>query len=187
MPGHGGSSLTIYVALLRAVNVGGRNKVPMGPLRDLFEDLGHHDIQTYLQSGNVVFSTSERRAGQVADVIEEAVAADLGVEARVLLRTRAQLEQVTTRNPFADVEDDPAKVHVFFLADRPKKAAVAALDPDRSPSDTFHVDGREVFVHFPNGSGRSKLTAGWLEAQLDTPATARNWSTVTKLLELMHG
>ncbi|MCU1353613.1 MAG: hypothetical protein JWM05_2822 [Acidimicrobiales bacterium] len=179
--------MTTYVALLRAVNVGGRNKLSMQALRELLEDLGHTDISTYLQSGNVVFSSPVRRAETLAQDLEEALAADLGVAARVLVRSRSELEQVMSRNPYAATEPDLTKMHVFFLRNRPAKARVLGIDPDRSPPDEFAVDGREIFVHFPNGSGRSKLTATWFESQLDTTATARNWNTVSKLVDLMRG
>ncbi|MCU1452863.1 MAG: hypothetical protein JWN46_1009 [Acidimicrobiales bacterium] len=178
--------MATHVAFLRAVNVGGRGGVAMPALRTLFEDLGHTDVRTCLQSGNVVFTPrlGSKGASLVAE-LEGRIAADLDVPARVVLRTTPELTAVSEGNPFLGTEDRLANLHVVFLADRPTPAAVAKLDPDRSPPDQATVVGREVYLRYPNGSGRSKLTAAYLERQLGTHATARNWNTVTKVLALM--
>jgi uncharacterized protein (DUF1697 family) len=172
--------LTTYAALLRGVNVGGRNQVAMGDLRTLVTDLGHTDVSTYVQSGNVVL-TSGANAAAVSRGIEQAIARELGLDITVLVRTRQQLAKVAAANPF-DASDK--YVHVLFLADRPTAGAVKALDPDRSPPDEFVVAGREVFLHYPNGSGRTKLNGAYFESKLDTRGTARNFNTVNKLLAL---
>jgi uncharacterized protein (DUF1697 family) len=102
----------------------------------------------------------------------------------VILRTAKELARVAGRNPFLDHEPQPSRLHVIFLDAEPARGAQSKLDPDRSPPDRFRVDGREVFVHYPNGMGRSKLTAAYVERQLGVRGTARNWNTVLKLVEL---
>ena len=174
-----------HIALLRGINVGGHNRVPMAELRSLFEGLGHEHVATYVQSGNVVFDSA---AGQSAIVsaIEQAIAAQFGFAVPVVVRSRSELAAVATRHPLAGDEPDEAKLHVFFLADAPP-AAIPGLDPSRYAPDEFVLDGRELYVHYPNGQGRSKLTVARVERAFETTATARNWRTIARLLELADG
>jgi uncharacterized protein (DUF1697 family) len=167
---------TTYAALLRGINLGSRNKIAMADLRALFERVGAEDVATYVQSGNVVFASAEPQAG-LARTIERRIAADLGLEIAVQLRTRAQLAKAVRENPYAGHE--LAALHVTFLAERPERGRVRALDPSRSEPDEFHVAGREVYLYCPNGYGVSKLSNAWFEKQLDVAATTRNWRTVT--------
>ena len=171
-----------YVALLRAVNLGSRNKVSMGDLRATLADLGFEDVSTYVQSGNVVFKARGGKPADLARSIEERIRRDLGVGTTVLLRTGAELAALVAGNPFTQA--DPASVHVTFLAEKPGAAAVRGLDPARSDPDEFRVAGREVYLLGPNGYGRSKFTNAYFEKQLGVAATTRNWRTVTKLAEL---
>jgi uncharacterized protein (DUF1697 family) len=167
-----------YVGLLRAVNVGGRNKVPMAALRDLVESLGHSEVSTFIQSGNVVFTAS----GSVTPKsLETAIAKRFQVDTTVVLRTPSELERVVKANPFAGV--DTSKLHVGFMTRKPSAAAVSALDTERFQPEEFAIRARELYLHLPNGMGRSKLPA-YLDRQLKIPSTVRNWTTVTKLLEL---
>ena len=174
--------MTTYVALLRGVNVGGSNKVPMADLRAMFEANGLADAQTLIQSGNVVFRADGTEAALVSR-IEAAIAETFSLSITVMVRSKAQLAKVLANDPFADAP--PNLAHVAFLSARPAAKAVAALDPDRSPPDAFRVHGREVYLHYPNGSGRSKLTGDYLERVLGVRATARNRNTVGKLLAMM--
>lgn len=171
------------VALLRGVNVGGKVKVPMAELRSLLSGLGLEQVTTYIQSGNVVFQTGGG-AKKVAGRIERGIAEAFGVDVTVLIRTPAQLRTIAEHNPFLADEPDPAKLHVVFLRDRPKAGASSRLDPERSPPDRFHLRGRELYLHLPNGAARSKLTNDYLERRLGVRATARNWKTLLKLIEL---
>lgn len=164
-----------HAALLRAVNVAG-NKVAMRDLAALVERLGGRDVQTYLQSGNVVYSGPAK----LGVALEESLRADLGVEAAVLVRSAAQLAAVVDGKPFAA---DGKLVSVTFLRDRPSAAAVRAIDP-AAYDDEFVVAGREIYLHTPNGYGRSKLLNQFWERKLGTIATTRNWNTVVALAEL---
>ena len=198
-----------YVALLRGINVGGRNAVAMPALRVVFESLGHERVTTYIQSGNVCFTSAPAgatagvggdppgqgaasgRAGVASPVdlaaeIELAMLQAFGLGVRVVLRTRTELARLAAVNPFLDSEAGRAKIHVFFLAAMPTPEGLAKLDPDRFPPDAFAVVGREIFVHYPNGAGRSRLTLDYFERRLGTHGTARNWNTVNELLARLH-
>lgn len=173
-----------YVSLLRAINVSGRNRVPMADLRALFESHDHHDVSTYLQSGNVISRTTSRSAPAVARTIERAVAADLGLEVTVLVRTPAELGRVLAANPFTTGGVDPTRLHVTFLAGSPDPSRVDALDGSAFAPDEFAVHGREVYVHCPGGYGNTRIDNSYFERKLGVAATTRNWKTVTRLVEL---
>jgi uncharacterized protein (DUF1697 family) len=167
------------VALLRGINLGARNKIAMGDLRELFAGLGAEDVTTHVQSGNVVY------AGAVdASAIEARIKRDLGLEITVLVRSAAELDRVVKRNPFAKEASEPKQLHVTFLAEKAPASRVKELDPERSPGDEFSVAGREVYLYCPKGYGVSKLSNDYFEKKLGVPATTRNWNTVTKLAEL---
>jgi uncharacterized protein (DUF1697 family) len=170
-----------YVALLRAVNVGGRNRVAMPGLRAVFESLGHEAVSTYVQSGNVVFRSSSRSAPSIRAGLEQAIEDEFGLDVVVILRTRAEVGVVVDRNPFRRARIPEQQLHVAFLVDRPSRRAVETLDPRRSPPDEFAVVDRHVYLRYPNGMGRTKLTNDYLERRLGTSATVRNWRTVTEL------
>ena len=171
-----------YVALLRAVNLAGHNKISMPVLRDVFVDLGCEDVVTYVQSGNVVFRSSTS-ASRMAATIESGIERALGLKLAVLLRTGRELARVVAANPYADRVDDPTKLHVTFLAVKPDAALVRTL-PNDDPSGEFRIVGREIFGYFPKGYGRTKLSKALFERKLKVAATTRNWRTVEKLAEL---
>jgi uncharacterized protein (DUF1697 family) len=180
--------VTAYVALLRAVNVGGRNSVSMPKLREALVDRGLEDVTTVLQSGNVVFTSSKSEAA-VTKLVRETLADAFGLEGAVIVRSAAEMASVANTNPFVKrgEERDPKTLHVAFLERSSAKAATAKLDPDRSPPDAFAVRGREVYLSYPGGSGRTKLTLSYLERVLGVEGTARNWRTVQRLAELLKG
>jgi uncharacterized protein (DUF1697 family) len=171
------------IALLRGINLGARNRVSMPELRELLTGLGHEDVKTLLQSGNVVL-TSEDTGEALEQALEEAIAKELGVESRVVVRTFNELEVVVERNPFADVVDDPKRYQVSFLSTPPEAAVIRALeDADVAPEQVF-VSGREIYAWHPAGIQRSALVKLLTDKKLGVTATARNWNTVLKLLEL---
>lgn len=173
-----------YVALLRGINVGGKNKLPMAELVALFEAAGCGAVRTYIQSGNVIFEADPAHAARIPALIVEAVAVRFGYRVPVVLRSAAELAAVAGDNPFLQAGADPARLHVAFLADLPAPARVAGLDGERSPPDAFQVRGREIYLHCPNSMARTRLTNAWFDAQLATVSTVRNWNTVLKLVEL---
>lgn len=171
--------MTTYVGLLRAVNLGPHNKLPMATLRELVEAAGYEDVRTYIQSGNVVFASRQRSKPQIEATLEERLA-EQGVDTPVMLRSAADLGRTIAANPFAGVPT--SEVHVVFLKGRP--AHRGRVDVSAHGPEAVHVVEDEAFVHYPNGVGRSKLTPRVLERVLGGPGTTRNWNTVTRLEEM---
>lgn len=160
-----------FVALLRAVNVGGTGKLPMATLRTLCEDAGFTNVTTYIQSGNVVFE-SRLSAPKVKATLEKALAAEMGKACAVVVRSGAELTDVIARNPFASAA--PNQLLIVFLDEAPPKSALASVKiPGR---EALHLDGRELFIHFPDGMGQSKLRVPFAAV-----GTGRNLNTVVKL------
>jgi uncharacterized protein (DUF1697 family) len=173
-----------HVALLRGINVGGKNKLAMKDLAAIFAGAGCSDVQTYVQSGNVVF-TPERVDG-LGERIAEEIAGRFGLRVPVILRSAAEMRGVVRGNPFLKAGVSEELVHVYFLAcEAPEKAVVKALDYERSPGDSFVVVGREIYLHLPHGVARTKLTNAYFDRQLGTVCTMRNWRTVLTLAEWM--
>lgn len=175
------------VALLRGVNVGGRNKVPMAQLRGIVEGLGYGEAKTHLNSGNVVCDPAGEAPGRVATRIEAAIADELGLSIAVLIRTARELAAVVEANPLCDVADNGSRYVVTFLSEPAKKEAFDDVDPGAYEPDRFAVAGREIYVWAPNGVSETKLTWSFWEKRLGVTATARNWNTTARLLELASG
>jgi len=176
----------VHVALLRGINLGSR-RIPMPELAAIFQGAGCEDVRTYIASGNVVYRAGARLASRVADLVAKAIADEYGFDCPIVTRSAAEIDAIVEGNPFADeAAEDPKAVHVAFLKDRPAKARIEALDPDRSPPDRFVVRGCEIFLHCPNGVARSKLTNQWFDSRLATVSTSRNWRTVLKLQEMVR-
>jgi uncharacterized protein (DUF1697 family) len=175
-----------YVALLRAINLGARNRVPMSELRRLCGDLGYADVVTYIQSGNVVLRSPARSAAAVERALTTAIEKELGLSIAVIVRTGAELAKVVAGNPFPKAE--PNRLHVAFLDAKPAAAHARALEAfDSGGADEVKVRDREAYMHTPKGYGVSKLSGAIVESRLQVVATARNWNTVTKLLDLASG
>jgi uncharacterized protein (DUF1697 family) len=171
------------IVLLRGVNVGGRNRVPMPKLREALEAAGLEDVVTYVQSGNLVLSSSAKPEALAREV--EAVIADaFSLEIAVVVRTRAELAKVVRRDPLGDVADQEKLYQVSFCGERPAKEAVDKLAERAAEGERLLLDGREIYAWFPHGVGRSKLAAQLSKQKLGTVVTARNWRTVKKLLVL---
>jgi uncharacterized protein (DUF1697 family) len=175
--------MATYVALLRGVNVAGAGKVGMADLRQVFADAGHTDVQTYIQTGNVVFA-ARGSASRIAPELEQRIASELGLTTTVLLRSASDLTRVARNNPFVDRGADPSSLHVTFLNGAAGRDAPARLDVPGAAPDELVVSGKEVYVHCPNGYGRTKLNNTFVERRLGVQATTRNWRTLTKLLDL---
>ena len=165
-----------WIALLRAVNLGARNKVPMAGLRQLFEEVGAEDVRTYIQSGNVVFAHPKPDR----EPLEAAVANAFGVKTVIVLRTAAQMKKLAASHPFGA---DTSNSHVTFLLEKPDGAALRKL-AEVATGDQFKVIASDIALHYPNGYQGATLTAAKLEKLLGVPGTGRNWRTVAKLAEL---
>jgi uncharacterized protein (DUF1697 family) len=171
------------VVLLRGINVGAHNRVGMAPLRELLTSLGHEDVRTLLQSGNVVL-TSDTTGAELERSLEAAIAGELGVEPRIVVRTVDELAAVVDRDPFGDVADQPKLYQVSFLSDPLEADVRRELEGADVAPERVAVHGREIYAWHPNGVQRSPLVKRLTDKKLGVAATARNWNTVTKLLEL---
>ena len=176
-----------YVALLRGVNLGGKNKLPMKDLAEMFLAAGCTDVKTFIQSGNVLFNAPAKVAGRIAAVIPEGVGKRFGHKPPIVIRTREQLAFAAANNPFLRDGASEDMVHLLFLADVPDANCVSALDPARSAPDAFAVRGAEIYLHLPHGVADTKLTNAYFDSKLKTISTGRNWRTVMTLLEMMNG
>lgn len=172
------------VAFLRGINVGGKHKLPMAALAEMFTQAGADEVTTYVQSGNVVFTVAEPTVETVAQRVAQAIRERCGFDAPIVIRSAGELEAVVARNPFLEAGTDTGTLHVGFLAEEPEQSRVAQLRPARSPGDSFRVIGRDIFLHLPNGVARSKLTNAYFDTALATTTTIRNWRTVLKLTEI---
>ncbi|MGO9641571.1 MAG: DUF1697 domain-containing protein [Candidatus Acidiferrales bacterium] len=177
--------MPVIISMLRGVNVGGHNKIKMDALRLLYESLKLRDPQTHLQSGNVVFRTEERDLVLVSKRIHSGIERLFGFRVDVILRTIPEFRSAIARNPFANRRNiESSKLLVTFLAGEPSlEARKNVLSIEAAPEE-LHIDGRELYIYFPNGMARPKLTWPVLERALKISGTGRNWSTVIKLLEI---
>jgi len=185
--------MATHVALLRGINVGGNNKVPMADLRTLVGELGHTDVSTYIQSGNVLFTAADADTAALARAITEAILAKLGVTTPVVVLSREELAGIHAANPFPG-EPDPRRVHAVVLSEPPWPELLTRLDTARAKAaqagsgDEVLADGRTLYLHTPEGFGRSVLAEVLMRYVTDrktgATGTARNWATMTKLLDL---
>ena len=173
---------TVWIALLRGVNVGGKHSFPMKSVRELFEAAGHRDVLTYIQSGNVVFESDTGKEADICADLEPRLAAAAGFAVPVILRSAAAMRKIVRNQPFADV--DAAHLHVSFLPAEPPKGSLAQLDLAALAPEDAAVLGRELYLHLPHGMGRAKLPVALGKAAGLREGTMRNWRTVTKLAEL---
>lgn len=175
---------TTYVALLRGINVGGKNKLPMQTLRDLLSAMGGTEVRTHLQSGNAVFAHKEADPLRLAADLERSISSELGLTVACLVRTAADLRRVVEANPFPMEGVDPARFLVTFLSGPVPLDKLAAIDPAAYAPDEIRAGEREIYGHFPDSIRNSKLAALLTDRRLGLTASARNWNTVTKLLAL---
>jgi len=174
-----------YIALFRGINVGGSHLLPMNELKLVLEKNGCVDVQTYIQSGNVIFRCAKSDAARLPKRLAAAVSRSHGFEPRVLVLTRGELESAAAGNPFPEAGENPGSLHLFFLAELPKKPDMKSFDALKAKTERFELKDRIFYLHTPDGFGTSKL-AQRAERLLGVEATARNWRTVTTLLEMAN-
>ncbi len=180
-----GHDMAVIISMLRGVNVGGHNKMKMDALRALYESMKLRDARTYVQSGNVIFRTDERDMARLAKRIEDGIERKFGFQSDVILRTAAEMREVITRNPFAKRRGiEPGKLLVSFLGSDPGEEGREKVRQMKCDPEEMRVEGREIYIYFPNGAGRSKLQWAGLGKMLKTTGTGRNWNSVTKMLEM---
>ena len=179
--------MTSYIALLRGINVGGHKLVAMSELREAVASLGHADVRTLLQSGNLVFRCAETSPAALEAQLEAALLEKLGLRTTIFVRDAACWAEVIAANPFPEeAARDPSHLLVMFLQDEPRPEAVAALQASIKDTEVVHVVGRRAYITFPQGIGRSRLANAVIDAKLGTRGTGRNWNTVLKLDALLR-
>ena len=178
------SGSDVNVALLRGINVGGKNKLPMKDLSAMFSDAGCTDVRTYIQSGNVLFRAEPTPDKDVPSLVSASILSRFGYRIPVITRTAQELQVIVQDNPFLGHGDESDKLHVAFLSETPDPAKVIALDANRSTPDEFAVLGREIYLYCPKGLARTRLTNSYFDSTLSTASTMRNWKTVLRLLDM---
>lgn len=177
--------MSIHVALLRAVNVGGRNSVAMSDLRDLLGDLAFSGVTTLLQSGNLVFQSDRLTGSTLERLLAKETAKRLGVSADYLIRSAEEWQTIVARNPFPrEAKSDPSHLVVMFLKTAPPAKQVDALQASIKGPEIIRCDGKQLYVVYTAGIGRSKLTGTLIEQKLGSRGTARNWNTILKIAAL---
>ncbi|EPR67758.1 DUF1697 domain-containing protein [Cyclobacterium qasimii] len=174
------------VAILRGINVGGKRKILMADLKSLFEDLGYKEVLTYIQSGNVIF-TSENKTTEIemADLIEQSIKSEFGFDVPVIVRTAQELNNTFKNNPYyGQADTDISKLHITFLNKEPEKENLEKIQALDFNPDKFAVEGKDIFIYCDGKYHQSKLTNNFFEGKLQTRATTRNLKTVAKLCEL---
>jgi uncharacterized protein (DUF1697 family) len=171
-----------HIGLLRAVNLAGHNTVSMGALRDLLASVGMRNVRTLLQSGNAVFDSEVSPTEKLEALLERATGKRLGVNTEFFVRSADEWKAIIAANPFPqEAKADPARLVIVCLKRRVDRAAVAALQSAIAGRETVRAKGREAYITYPDGMGRSKLTTALIEKHLGCRGTARNWNTVLKL------
>ncbi len=171
--------------MLRGVNVGPHNRIKMDALRAVYESLKFEGPRTYVQSGNVIFRTKEKNTSQMSTKIRAAIENKFKCSPEVILRTAEELRKAIAATPFADRPNlEPGKILVTFLADAPPLGAQASFDKFKGYPEEVHLKGRELYIYFPNGAGKSKLPWSAVEKLLKVTGTARNWNSVKAMLEI---
>jgi uncharacterized protein (DUF1697 family) len=175
----------VLISMIRGVNVGGHNKIKMEALRTLYASLKFEDPRTYVQSGNIIFRTKEKNSTALAKKIQDAIERTFDFRPEVILRTTDELRKAVAASPFTSRRDlEPGKILVTFLAGEPGPEAHATLRSLKAHPEELHLKGRELYIYFPDGAGKSKLPWSSVEKLLKTTGTARNWNSVTNILAI---
>ena len=179
--------MTAFVSLFRGINVGGHHKLRMDELKDVHESLGFKDVLLYIQTGNVVFTSDDADVARLRRHIEDGFEKKFGFHVEVFVRTSAELREIIEKNPFQSQQSKESKwVVVLFLAARPEDTAQEDLLKTYVGPEELFIIGKEVYIYYPNGIGRSKLSHSFIEKKLKTVGTARNWNTILQLQQLLQ-
>lgn len=178
--------MNTYIALFRGINVGGHNRLLMQDLRDLFNELGYQKVDTYIQTGNVVFQAEEKDKQNMSEKISSAVEEHHGFKPKVLVLELAEMQEAVEANPFTEAESEPKSLHLNFLVAKPTDPDLESLENYKKESERFELKGNVFYLHAPEGIGRSKL-AEKTEKLIGVSMTGRNWRTVQKIMKMVEG
>jgi uncharacterized protein (DUF1697 family) len=168
--------------MLRGINVSGKNRIKMEELRELYESLGFENVQTYVQSGNLIFESTETDAAKISTKIEKKIERVFGFDVPVFVRTKSEFQRLIKNTPFAG--KDTTKLHVTFLSEAPTNLPIDELNAAKAKNEEFSISGKEIYLYCPNGYGITKLSNNFFERRLNVSATTRNWKTVSTLLSM---
>jgi uncharacterized protein (DUF1697 family) len=173
-----------FIALLRGINVSGQKQIKMSELKTLFEKSGFKNVETYIQSGNVIFSTKETSAKKLSSKISAAIKKQFGFEVRVIVVTPEEIEDSLKKNPFIKKKKDTDKLYTIFLSEIPSKASINNFNKDDYLPEEFVIDGKCIYLFVPNGYGKAKINNNFFENKLKVFGTTRNLKTINALIEL---
>jgi uncharacterized protein (DUF1697 family) len=177
--------MNTYIAILRGINVGAQKAVKMEELRKMFEKLGAKRVKTYIQSGNVVFDSTEKNCKELKDQIEKEIGTTFGFDVPTLVIELSELKGIIKNNPYPAKKDvDISKVHVTFLSDQPDDELIAKIDQKLYKPDEFTIGSKSIYLHIPESYGLTKLSNSFFEKKLKLTATTRNWKTTNELLTI---
>ena len=173
-----------YIALLRGINVSGQKKIKMSELKTILEEIGLKDVLTYIQSGNVIFSSKESSAEKLSVKISSAIKKKFGFGVQVIVLIPDEIERVIKKNPFIKKKKNDDKLYLVFLSALPSKANEDKLKTIDYAPEEYLIDGKYIYLFAPNGYGKAKLNNNFFENKLKVSATTRNWKSVHQLFEL---
>ena len=171
-----------YISMLRGINVSGQKKIKMKDLKKLYEVLEFSDVETYIQSGNVVFKSSNTDISGLITKIQKKIQRTFGFDVSVLIRTKDELQKLIENTPFS--KKDTSKLHITFLSDSPIDISTEEINNAKDKAEEFSIASREIYLFCPNGYGKSKLSNTFFERKLGVSATTRNWKTVNTLFDM---
>jgi len=174
-----------YITILRGINVSGKNMIKMPELTALFEALGFIKVKTYIQSGNIVFQYSKKKAEELQKLIQQKIEERFGLKVPAMVKTKDEIEKAISENPFiAKTNVDVSKLHVTFLSEVPQQADIDKINVEQYKPDEFIIVGSNIYLYCPSGYGNTKLNNNFFESKLKVVATTRNWKTVNELLNI---
>jgi uncharacterized protein (DUF1697 family) len=179
--------MSVYISLLRGINVSGQKKIQMRELKSLYESLGFENVSTYIQSGNVVFSSNENDESKLANLISAKIRKVFSYEVSVIIRSKEYWKNLIAKNPFLKKDNtDIKKMHVTILSHQPEEINTDIFDKVKFDSEEYVIKEKEIYLYFPEGYGRTKLSNNYIEKKLKIAATTRNWNTVNKLMDIAN-
>jgi len=174
-----------YITMLRGINVSGQKKIKMDELKKLYESLGFSNVKTYIQSGNVVFESTDSNTSELTTKISGKINEIFGFEVPVIIRIKEEIKGVIDNTPYGN--KDINKLAVIFLSGVPTQPPIEEINKVKDDSEEYFISGKEVYLYIPNGAARTKLSNNFFERKLKLSATSRNWKTVNKLMEIADG
>jgi uncharacterized protein (DUF1697 family) len=178
--------MQIYIAILRGINVSGKNMIKMSELQNLFESLGFIKVKTYIQSGNVIFEAEAKKPNEIEKLVKEKISERFGLKVPVLVKAKSEVEEVLQNNPFLQTDVDVSKLHVTFLSAEPQQVNIEKINKDQYLPDEFVLRCIAIYLYCPNGYGNTKLNNNFFESKLKVMATTRNWKTLNELVRIAN-